>query len=62
MVASKQVVWRMDSSDVPVCVQQIGKAYRAHGVYLGRHIEGAGPSEIKAVSNWRRNAQQPAKQ
>jgi hypothetical protein len=62
MSASRQVVLRMDSKDVAVWVQQIGKAYRAHGVYLGRHIEGAGPSEIKAVSDWRHNAQQPAKQ
>jgi hypothetical protein len=62
MSASKQVVLRMDGKDMAVWVQQIGKAYRAHGVYLGRHIEGAGPSEIKAVSDWRNNAQQPAKQ
>jgi hypothetical protein len=41
MSASKQVVLRIDSKDVAVWVQQIGKAYRAHGVYLGRHICGA---------------------
>ncbi len=62
MGASKQVLLRMDNKDVPVWVQQIGKAYRAHGVFLGRHIEGAGPTEIKAVSAWRHNAEHPAKQ
>ncbi|OTP68237.1 hypothetical protein [Caballeronia sordidicola] len=62
MGASKQVLLRMDNKDVPVWVQQIGKAYRAHGVFLGRHIEGSGPTEIKAVSAWRHNAEQPAKQ
>jgi hypothetical protein len=61
MGATKQVVLRMDSKDVSLWVQQIGKAYRAHGVYLGRHIEASGPTEIKAVSAWRHNAELPAK-